>query len=161
LNPSTSIVRPTVWPFCTSVGIDNSPRFVGQLPHLIDLSKATKLRDVTFVCGFDPRWIIWTLQTITVEHKDFKQVFISSPDTLHRLRTVQGPGFTLATDVLGEEAYMEWLELDRLLVQLHEIRSIRLGVFAWVDDRTGRRGAECLLPEVVSRGISDLEGFVL
>ena len=55
---------------------------------------------------------------------------------------------------------MGWLELDRFLTQLHESHSICLEVFHW-DERAVKSCVECLLPEVVTRGIVDLGSSVL
>ena len=85
---------------------------------------------------------------------------INTPVAFHHLRFVL-PGSTIAKDVLGEETYLEWLDLDRLLVQLHEVHSIRLKVLGWVDKRTGRSCVECLFPEVVTRGFADMGSLVM
>jgi hypothetical protein len=51
--------------------------------------------------------------------------------------------------LLGETVYQEWLELDRLLVQLCELHSIRLEV---VDETYEMRTRmKVLLPQVMAR----------
>ena len=85
---------------------------------------------------------------------------INTPVAFYHLRFVL-PGSTIAKDLIGEETYLEWLDLDRLLVRLHEVHSIRLKVLGWVDKRTGRSCVECLFPEVVARGFADLGGLVM
>ena len=85
---------------------------------------------------------------------------INTPVAFYHLRFVL-PGSTIAKDVLGEETYLEWSDLDRLLVQLHEVHSIRLKVLGWVDKRTGRSCVECLFPEVMARVFADLGSVVM
>ena len=43
---------------------------------MIDLSKATKLREVAFWFKPDATWIASTLRSITPEHRDFQKVSI-------------------------------------------------------------------------------------
>jgi len=59
---------------------------------------------------------------------------------------------------LGAEVYEKWLELDHLLFQFWESRSIRLKVVVTellrgtqMKDRIG-----CLFPKITARGIIDL-----
>ena len=75
-----------------------------------------------------------------------------------------------AKDAVRGAAYTEWLELDRILVQLHESHSIRLKVL--YNPRIGIEGSRerarmnVLLPEAMKRGMVGLvrgdeyEGYV-
>jgi hypothetical protein len=56
---------------------------------------------------------------------------------------------------VGEAGYGEWLDLDRLLVQLWESRRIRL-MAAFTKGQDMRSSIECLLPEITKRGMIDL-----
>jgi len=130
--------------------------FIGDLdPASLDLSKATKLGDVTFRSGSGRvEWITTALETITPKHRDFRHIKIFVPSDL--------TGFDVGDDIrqyIGETVSKEWLDLDRLLVQFWESRSIRPKVGC------GLRGEKdqntvycigCLLPEITERGIIDL-----
>jgi hypothetical protein len=91
----------------------------------IDLSQATKLRDVVFrPISWRVEWITMTLQTITPSHQDLRQISIR----VHHPSSVNISGAGVYADVrgaLGEPAYREWLDLDHLLVRLWESRSVR------------------------------------
>ena len=63
--------------------------------------------------------------------------------------------------VIGEEIWEEWLDLDRLLVQFWESSSIRPKVVVMVQipgawNARYSVGYERLLPEITERGIIDL-----
>lgn len=100
------------------------------------------------------------LQTIAQDHQNFQQVSISSPiffDTLVNLR----PDPAVSRSMIGEPAFLGWLELDRLLARFHESHLIRPKVLLW-KGRQWRGGCmEYLLPEVVARGIVDSEDVAL
>jgi hypothetical protein len=91
----------------------------------IDLSQATKLRDVVFrPLSWRVEWITTTLQTITPSHQDLRQISIR----VHHPSSVNISVAGVYADVKsasGEAAYREWLDLDRLLVRLWESRSVR------------------------------------
>ena len=58
-------------------------------------------------------------------------------------------------EAVGEVGYREWLELDRLLVQLWESRPIHLmAVFTKGQDTGSCIG--CMLSEITKRGMIDL-----
>ena len=89
------------------------------------------------------------LQTITHKNRDF-QLRIHIPSYLAPARTDSNFGQTI-----GEENREQWLDLDRLLVQLWESRSIRPKVKS-MTDRDVRDYVGHLLPEITKRGIIDL-----
>ena len=129
-----------------------TPFPVGPEQGSFNLSNATKLRHVVFRPIWQTvEWITVALQTITPQHRDFRQISIYVPyhSTPHDAEIVQS---------LGESIRRQWLDLDRLLVQFCESRSIR--------PRVGcvRQGEKCenteyfvgcLLPEMTKRGIVD------
>ena len=143
-----------VCPFCTHIRIDSLPPFPDGCPYLIDLSKAANLRIVGFVSAYNPRWITMALRTIGRDHPNFQQISIYPPDNLNGL----DPAVIKFT--IGKTACLEWLDLDRLLAEFHELYSVRLKALIWIDVQRGRGCVECLLPEVTARGIIDLERFV-
>ena len=95
-----------------------------------------------------------TLQTIALQHRDFRQISIYLP--------YHFAFFDVVTDIrkaLGEVVSRRWSDLDNLLVQFWESRSIRPRVGCsklrerWpnMDYYIG-----CLLPEITKRGIVSL-----
>jgi hypothetical protein len=122
-------------------------QFLVESP-LSDLSKATKLNDVTFRLGsWSVKWIVRVLQTITTEHRDIQQISIRIP---FFLTLVHVPMRTIE-----ERAPGQWPGLDQFLVQLWESRSIRPRV-VYTARRDMRDLAGRLLPEISKRGIIDL-----
>ena len=122
----------------------------------INLKSATQLKDVTFKLWLSPRWFFTTLQTVTHDHRELKQITLT-------LLSEQGLGDN--QDIrrgVGETIYREWLELDLLLVQLNELHLIRVKILYNAHIGPGgsreRRRMTILLPEVVARGVVDLVG---
>jgi len=122
----------------------------------IDLSGATRLKDAAFRYeSHNIDWITSALRTITSEHQDFQQITIYIPRL--RLWTL----FTIDADgeaTFGEPFRGQWLDLDRLLVQFWESRSIRPRICPRLEEEC--RDAEIclkfLLPEITKRGVFDL-----
>ena len=113
-------------------------------PIQIDLSKATRLRVITFQSGSTRiGWIARTLETITVEHQGLQRIVIG----LDRIAGLGG----------ADPSTMGWLDLDRLLVQFRESRFVHawLGCTSnppgWLTRYTAR-----LFPELTKREIVDL-----
>ena len=112
-------------------------RFVGPasllLPPPLDLSKATKLRDVGFRWD-EPeiQWITTSLQTA-------------------QLKSLQRVIFTFAAFPLNttEEKIREWQDLDRLLDRLWTSHSVPSNIV--YNDDPGML-APCLFPELMKRG---------
>ena len=113
------------------------------MPLSLDLSKATKLKDVEF----RPRepivsWINATLQT--AGSKNLRQIVIHIHATLVS---------SILLGSIGESTWLEWRDLDRLLVQLWITRSIHPVITYEKGAGNGPRVlAQKLLPELVSRG---------
>ena len=120
---------------------------------LIDLSKATKLKDVIFNLDWlSVAWVSSTLKTITSRHRDLREVLIE----VHALSdpTVWP---TDAADV-EDEIWEEWEDLDRTLVQLWESHAVRAKIKYYSGKREeSREFMEDLLPEVTKRGIVELD----
>lgn len=95
------------------------------------------------------------LQTIAPEHRDPLRISIHVPHCSPRRRGVD------VRKLIGERAFGQWLELDRLLVRFWESHSIRPTVISTTPEEEKEkddvRGCiECLLPEATKRGITDL-----
>ena len=108
---------------------------------LLDLSKATKLKDLMFwLRGSSVRWIVTALQTI--ESKKLQQI------TIYPLRM---------NNAITETIFREWEDLDRLLVQFASLQSIRTRVLYDLVDGRGdvRDRVLILLPELTRRGLAD------
>ena len=121
----------------------------------IDLSKATRLRDVHFDGGdLNAHWIIMALQTITSRHRDLRRI------TLYVCGYTFSDAGAHVRDMFGETLYKQWLDLDRLLLQLWELHSVRPKVtYGVVPENHEKDVIDCvsyLLPETTKKGIVDL-----
>jgi hypothetical protein len=120
-------------------------------PGLVNLLKATKLKDVAFrLTSWSIERVATALQTITAEHQDFRQIKIYIPYCL----TLHGVGANVRP-AIGTANFGQWLDLDRLLVKLWESHSIRPKVICTTRTEKGDC-VGCLLPEITRRGILDL-----
>ena len=115
----------------------------------------TKLRDAVFRPQSPAvTWITAALQTINTKHRDLQHISIHAPSQFAHI----DPGADIR-QTIGEEVYRQWLDIDRLLVQFWESRSIRPEVICAVlrgENQTTRYYMRCLLPEITERGIIDL-----
>ena len=91
-----------------------------SLAEGVNLDGATKLEHVAFMCLLRPGWILATLKTVTCDHRKLKRITLAV-FSLRGLHDSEG-----VEHVVGEGVYQQWLELDRLLIQLCESHSIRL-----------------------------------
>jgi len=144
---------------CTSIRICDHTNnlivfLVAPASASFSLSKATKLRDAAFrPDSQNIEWVIMALETITPEHQELRQISIYVPYHL----TLYNVGADIRQS-LGEKISRRWSDLDRLLVQFWESRSIRPRVGCV---RVGEEGQNtehligCLLPETTKRGIVD------
>jgi hypothetical protein len=106
----------------------------------IDLSKAKKLKRVLFrVSEQFITWVTVAVKTVTSEHKDLQHISIHI--------------FTAAPH--GTEVHRQWMDLDRHLVMLCELRGIRVK-FSW-GETEGKEPVhiETFLPEVTRKGLVD------
>jgi len=112
---------------------------------VIDLSKATNLKDLTFLRKHPRstvRWITAALQT--VDSKSLQSIIIDldggRPETI------------------GEGFREEWQDLDRLLVQFWTSHSIspQMMYTPWEGRKEPRDCVPSLLPELIRRGLVDL-----
>jgi len=108
----------------------------------LDLSKATKLKDLTFLCSSsNVRWVTTALQTVESKHfhhiaiHPYAAVFRSPPE---------------------ETVHSTWQDLDQLLVRFWTSHSIRIRLVYWPDGGGTRDHASSLLPELIRRGLIDL-----
>ena len=135
-----------------------SPSFEGEPgPAVIDLSGAKRLKSVSFLVTWSSvKWIILALQTVTHEHRDFRQMFFRASEARPRLPgNIDGSGIR---KTIGEPAFNQWLELDHLLVKFWDTHSIRLKVSynALRDEwKKIEVWVKCLLPEMAKRGLID------
>jgi hypothetical protein len=116
---------------------------------LIDLSNATKLREVAFWFRPDVNWITNTLNTILPEHRDLQKItiyfephhdiFADDPEYLKR--------------VVGKWTYKQWMDLDDRLLQLWEAHAVCIRL---VGARNKFKSVISLLPETAKRGIVQL-----
>ena len=95
------------------------------------------------------------LRTITPKHQDLRKISILPAN--YATMVMYGAG---VMQIVEEEGFIgQWLELDRLLVQVWESRSISLEVLYKVMPRDGesmRNLMKGLLPEATGRGMVDL-----
>jgi len=93
-----------------------------------------------------------TLQTITPQHRDLRQISICIPYQFD----IHGAGANIR-QTIGETTYEEWSDLDHLLVQLWESHSIRPKITYVCTSQNEEKEAidcvSCLLPEITKRGI--------
>ena len=148
--------------FIIRVRTDCSSLFADRLPlGLIDLSKATELKDVVFICEFNPQWITVTLQTITRSHTNLQRVSIAAPDVLYSAYFL-GHNSANVLPAVTEAIYRGWSELDLSLTRLRESHSARLeiryGVPFSMDAESARSLMESFLPELTKRGSVELIG---
>ena len=89
------------------------------------------------------------LKTITPDHPAPRKI------TIHVPYSVTTDGFT--TKPTGGPVHGQWLELDRLLIQLWDSRSIRPKV-VWTMQTgvNGKDSAGRLLPGIMGKGMVDL-----
>ena len=109
-----------------------------------------------FRCGpSSNEWVTKTLETITSRHQNLQRISIHLPQIFHQITREDG----VTEWAIRIDFGIQWLDLDNLLVQFWESRSIRPKVvYPLTNDRKEemRNGAGHLLPEVTKRGIVDL-----
>lgn len=94
------------------------------------------------------------LETITLKHRDLRQISIYLPPSTLLL----GDPAKIRQTV-GEEIYSQWVKLDHTLIRLWESHAIRTKVT--YDAVSGEEGGVCqcikgLLPETTKRGVVNL-----
>ena len=155
-NPSISLVISLVSRIRVRVCTDNLLLFLdGSEQASIDLSKATKLKDVVLQSkSWSVEWITTALRTITPKHRDLRQISIHvSYDP-----TTAGAGANV-WQTIGP-IREQWLVLDRLLVQFWESRSIRprATCATWTGGEQDTKDCvRCLLPETTRRGMVEID----
>ena len=145
--------------YCGTLVLDvcllrDSSLSVGPPLGRVDLSNATKLREVELLCYQCPRWALETLQTITRNHGKLRRVTVGTtvPAGINDREELRR--------VAGETVYRQWLALDHLLARLRESQSVRLGIicylFPGLKEMGGDSRMKVLLPEVMMGGVVDL-----
>jgi len=117
----------------------------------VDLSKATKLKDVAFrIDSSDVEWATMALRTVTPKHRDLRQISISA----YYLPIIAMLGYHTIMREIEERTRGQWLELDRLLVQLWESYSTPPKIL--FVDKIARDLIGRLLPETTEGGTVNL-----
>ena len=114
----------------------------------LDLSKLTRLKEVVFERGRSmDQWIARTLET--AESINLQHITIRSPIA---------PALPMT-----EPVYLDWQDLDRVLLQFWTSRSIRPKIMYNGEGRRINLGelARGLLPELTSRRVVDLVKLTL
>ena len=86
---------------------------------LIDLSKATGLKDVAFVWKCDPRWVVAALRTVTRDHKNLQRISVETYWNSFGTK-VDSNGPAEIRKSIGETVWRGWSELGGVLAQLWE-----------------------------------------
>jgi len=104
------------------------------------------------------QWVLTALRTITTDHRNLRGVSVRVPClSCGPASTVNRTDPANIDHAIGEVGRRQWLEVDHLLAQLWESRSIRPEVLYYeYPDGTGCCCVNSLLAEVTSRGIVDL-----
>ena len=122
----------------------------------IDLSKATKLRSVVLrVQEHSVLWVTMALKTITSRHRDLREVTFYITIATNSAFVNKSDN---ARQIIGDQTYALWMDLDRLLVQLSELGAIRVRVRCWSSggNKQMHKYFKSLLPEVARGGSSRL-----
>ena len=117
------------------------------------LHQSTKLREVTFTLGpFSVEWVPTTLKTIASKHKDLQEILFENCACHTSLNLLID-----ATTRVGERLRREWIDIDRVLVQLWELHAVRVNVaYSGREEETARKFIGGLLPGTTERGIVGL-----
>ena len=111
----------------------------------IDFSNVIRLQEVAFhLEELHDVWTTLALKTLTSKHRNLQRVSIYIPMTFTRML---------------EETRRQWMDLDRVLVQLWESNAIRIQVvyFGRMREEGARERVERLLPKMTERRIGKLE----
>ena len=148
----THVVRPSS--ICAHT--DDLLLFLAEsLSTSVDLSKATRLKDLTFrIDSSHTKWVTRALRTITANHRDLQQISISPA----YYSTIVMFGANPRQDI-GEQMLGQWLELDRLLRQIWESYSIPPKILCYAlscKEEATRMFVGRLLPETTGGGTINL-----
>ena len=142
--------------------ISRSPKLPSvddDAPATIDLSKAANLKEVTFRCVIGLtgcRWIIMALETIILKHRDLRKISIQFVYGYDRPTDVD-PNLIQLNE--ATKPGIRWSDLDSLLVQLFESRSIQPRIACPrlnITTQTLEDLARYLLPETAMRGTMEI-----
>lgn len=124
------------------------PQRVPEAP--IPLFRTTKLKGVAFQSSANNiEWATAGLKTITLEHKDLRQVLL----VISFLPSIN--------ERSKEEVYAQWMDLDRILIRLRKSPLVhaKLCYIVGADPEAGERTRELignLLPESTKAGAVEL-----
>jgi hypothetical protein len=133
----------SLWfPFWTGNRLALTSLLVNLGKASIDLSEAIRLKEVKFIFeAFKDVWTTASLKTITSKHTQFKKVsmFICMEEYI---------GF------IGRDILDQWMDFDRVLVQLWELHAIHTRVDYSIEqeEKEAREYIGILLPEMTKRG---------
>ena len=110
----------------------------------LDLSEATKLKDLEFHCCRSTQWVTTMVRT-------------AKSGSLQKIAVISSAATAIRIE---EEVYWEWQDLDHLLLQLWTSRSIRPKVVYKRGRREDGTGdvVSRLLPELTKRGVVEVVG---
>ena len=146
----------TFLPCCvTGTRLKPAPELGSPVSASVDLSKATKLKKVTFrSCESSVAWITEALRTITPEHEDFREVSIH----IHFgwiQPLIRAPFDT--QQIVGTEVDRQW-DLDELLIRLGESHGVVVMVKYYSDKKKeALRLIKRMLPKITNRGGTTLD----
>ena len=123
----------------------------------IDLSKATRLKDICFVSDLYPHWISSTLRTLAPNHQNL-QICVDLPSGFDYLEPEEPIDALKYREFIGEVTYSVWLELDHFLVQLWESNLARTEVTyrtAGFNAEDTRNCIESLFPKLLKSGTAN------
>lgn len=126
----------------------------------LDLSRATKLKEITFSAdiNYHASWVTATLDTITSQHTDLQQVSLRVSLPLH------SPSSPVdISQAVGEDARRDLINLDTNLIRLSGLHPIHVKAKHCHRGREEgdmiRKFVENFLPETTSRGLVDILKF--
>jgi hypothetical protein len=123
----------------------------------LDLSKATKLKDLSFRCG-QPSIQRVTMALQTVQSKYLQRISIRPCHAFADLELINFSPSGTPPSIVEGPVLQEWQDLDRLLIQFWDSHSIRPEITyeAVKGQNAWRVLSQTLLPEVTRRGLFDL-----
>ena len=119
---------------------------------LIDLSKATKLKELKLhFQDLAVAWIASTLKTITSKHMDLREVLITGQALF------SSTDWSTNAAAVGDSTRTQWVDLERIIIQLWESHSVRTKVKYYSMRREeSNELMRDLLPEATRKGVVEL-----
>ena len=123
----------------------------------VDLSKTTRLKEVSLSSDLHPQWITATLRTLTPNHQNVL-LCVELPLTFDDLDPDPIDALEFR-GIIGEAAYFGWLELDYFLVRLWESKfgcTEIIYYLAAISVKDTRSCMESLFPKSLKSGAAKL-----